>query len=164
MREKVLAKFKNTRRRDGYTVYELIIVMVILALLAVILIPMVVDNIRTAKESAEIAQTQTAAVTLQALLTMTYANEIRNPDGSSLSFNDLIRTDPEDRTNTTLTYRAYAEMHDLAGVGFGSIDQVVIEDRVTLISFRYTTPSGSLVDFNRGQYFIIELHGTPFGD
>jgi len=60
MREKVLAKFKNTRRRDGYTVYELIIVMVILALLAVILIPMVVDNIRMAKESAEIAQTQTA--------------------------------------------------------------------------------------------------------
>jgi len=164
MREKVLTKLKNTRRRDGYTVYELIVVMIILALLAVILIPMVVDNIRTAKESAEIAQTQTAAVTLQALLTMTYANEIRNPDGSSLSYDDLIRTDPEDRKNITLTYRAYAEMHDLAGVGFGEVNQVVIEDRITLISFRYTTPSGSIVDFYRGQYFIVELHGGPFGD
>jgi len=164
MRERVIPKQNKSGKRDGYIVLELVVVLVILALLAAILLPRVLDNIRIAKESAEIASTQTAAVTLQALLNMTYANEIRNPDGSSLSYNDLIRTDPEDRTNTTLTYRAYAEMHDLAGVGFGDVNQVVIEDRITLVSFRYTTHNGSIVDFYRGQYFIVELHGTPFGD
>jgi type II secretory pathway pseudopilin PulG len=163
MRDKTFPKMNNISKKDGYIVAELIVVLIIIALLAVLLIPSVIDNIRIAKETAEIAQTQTAAVTLQALLTMTYSNEIRNPDGSSLSFDDIIRIDPKDRTNTTLSYRGYAEMYDLAGIGFGSIDNVVVENRINLISFRYTTENGSIVDFNRGQYFIIELYSTFIG-
>ena len=151
------SKLKAEGKR-GYIVLELVVVLVILALLAAFLLPPVIDNIRLAKESAETAETQTAAVTLQALLSMTYANEIRNPDGKSLSLEDLTWTDANEPDNVRLTYRAYAELMELAGVNFGYISHVVVEGRVNLVSFRYETLQGSIVEFYQGQYEIIQLY------
>jgi type II secretory pathway pseudopilin PulG len=133
-------------------------VLVILALLAAILLPRVIDNIRLAKEGAEIAETQTVTVTLQALITLTYGNETRNPDGKSLTVDDLTFASWDDRKNILLTDAAIKEMEDLAGVTFGFVDRIVIENRVILVSFRYVTPHGSTIDYQQGQYFVINLY------
>jgi len=148
----------NNRRRGGFTVYEITLVLLIVALLIAFLLPRVAGNIRFAKESAEIADTQTVTVTLQALLVMTYGREITNEQGEVLNIDDLTYFDVSDRKNVKLTPAAYRAMEELAGVKFGLVEHIVLDNRTTLRQFRYTTPQGSIVDYNRGEYFIIKLY------
>jgi len=148
----------QSKRRGGFTVYELTLVLLIVALLIVFLMPRVAGNIRFAKESAEIAETQTVTVTLQALLVMTYGNEIENDQGKLLNIEDLIFFDVYERKNVRLTPEAYRAMEELAGVRFGLVEYIILENATTLKQFRYTTPHGSIVDYNRGEYFVVKLY------
>jgi len=145
-------------RKGGFTVYELTLVLLIVALLIALLMPRVVGNIRLAKESAEIADTQTVTVTLQALLVMTYGREIKDDAGNVLYIEDLTYFDLKDRSNVKLTQQAYRAMEELAGTRFGTVEYIVLENISTLMQFRYTTPHGSIVDYIRGEYFIVELY------
>ena len=151
-------KKRFNSKNGGFIVAELIVVLLIIALLAAILIPKVLGNIEVAKESAEIAETHTVTVTLQALLTMAYGNVITDSEDKPLTFSELTYFDINDRSNIKLTKRAYREMEALAGVKFGKVENVVLENNVSLMSFRYYTPNGSTVDYIKGQYFVIELH------
>ena len=144
--------------RKGFTVYEITLVLLIVALLIVFLLPRVVGNIQLAKESAEIAETQTVTITLQALLIMTYGREITNEQGELLNLEDLTYFDYDDRRNVKLTPDAYRAMEELSGVTFGLVEHIVLENRTTLRQFQYTTPQGSIVAYNMGQYFIVELY------
>jgi len=145
-------------RKKGFTVYEITLVILIVALLIAFLLPRVAGNIRFAKEAAEIADTQTVTVTLQALLVMTYGREMTDEKGEILNIEDLTYFYVHDRSNVRLTPIAYSAMEELAGVQFGLVEYIVLEDIVTLRQFRYTTPHGSIVDYNRGEYFILELY------
>jgi len=145
-------------RKGGFTVYELTLVILIVALLIAFLLPRVVGNIRFAKESAEIADTQTVTVTLQALLVMTYGRELTDDDGQVLRIEDLIYFDAHDPRNVKLTAEAYRAMEELTGLKFGTVEYIVLENISTLRQFRYTTPHGSIVDYNHGNYFVIELY------
>jgi len=146
------------RRRGGFTIYELTLVLLIVALIIAFLLPRVAGNIRYAKESAEIADTQTVTVTLQALLVMTYGREFTNEQGRTLTIDDLIYFDVTDRRNVKLTPIAYQKMKEMTGLTFGLVEYVVLENITTLRQFRYTTPHGSVVDYNSGKYFIVELY------
>ena len=145
-------------RKGGFTVYEITLVILIVALLLAFILPRVVGNIRFAKEAAEIADTQTVTVTLQALLIMTYGRELTNEQGDILKIEDLTYFYVHDRSNVRLTPEAYRAMQELAGVSFGLVEYIVLEDLTTLSQFRYTTPHGSIVDYNRGEYYILELY------
>jgi len=136
----------------------LTLVLLIVALLIAFLLPRVAGNIRFAKESAEIAETQTVTVTLQALLVMTYGNEIKNDQGKLLNIEDLIYFDVYERKNVRLTPEAYRAMEELAGVRFGMVEYIILENTTTLRQFRYSTPHGSIVDYNRGEYFVVKLY------
>ena len=144
--------------KGGFIVAELIVVLLIMALLAAILFPRVLGNIQVAKENAEIAATHTVTVTLQSLLTMTYGREIVDDNGDPLSLADLTYFDVLDRSNVKLTPVAYREMEDLAGTSFGVVERIVLKDKITLYSFRYTTTQGATVDYNSGDYFVIKMH------
>jgi len=146
------------KSRAGFTVYELILVLLIVSLLIVFLLPRVTDNIRYAKESAEISDTQTVTITLQTLLFMTYGNELTNERGEPLTIEDLTYFDTHDRRNVKLTQEAYRAMEELSGTTFGYVEYIVLENITTLQQFRYTTRQGSIVDYNKGDYFVIELY------
>ena len=149
---------KLNRRRGGFTVYEITLVILIVALLIAFLLPRVAGNIRFAKETAEITETQTVTLTLQALLVMTYGRELTNEEGKILTIEDLTYFDVQDRKNVKLTPEAYRAMEELAGIQFGWVENIVLENITTLRAFRYTTPHGSIVDYNAGEYFVLELY------
>jgi len=145
-------------RKSGFTVYELTLVLLIVALLIAFLLPRVVGNIRFAKESAEIAETHTVTLALQSLLVMTYGHEITDDQGRPLTVEDLTYFDYHDRRNLKLTPEAYRAMEELSGARFGIVEYIVLENITTLRQFRYTTPHGSIVDYNNGEYFVVELY------
>ena len=149
-------EFKYTAR--GFILVELIVVLAIVALAAAIFLPMAYSSVRVAKEKAEIAETQTATLTLQAVLTITYGKAVIGDKDGLLSITDLIYFDTDDVRNVKLTEMAYREMKDLAGVNFGVVENIVLESNIVLASFRYYTLSGSTVDYNNGQYFVVELY------
>jgi len=146
------------KRNGGFTIYEITLVLLIVALLIAFLLPRVAGNIRYAKENAEIAETQTVTITLQALLVMTYGREITNEKGEVLSLEDLTYFDIQDRKNVRLTPEAYRAMEELSGVRFGLVEYIVLENATKLMQFRYTTPHGSIVDYIMGEYFVMELY------
>jgi len=150
--------YRRKNRKGGFTIYEITLVLLIVALIIAFLLPRVVGNIRFAKESAEIAETQTVTLALQSLLAMTYGSEIKDEEGRVLNIGDLIYFDAHDRSNVKLTPEGYRAMQELVGIRFGLVEYIVLENITTLQQFRYTTPQGSIVDYNRGEYFVVELY------
>jgi len=144
--------------KRGIILVEIIVVMVVVALTAAILLPKIYGTVQLAKENAEITETQTVTLALQAVLTMTYGKANIGDKGDHLSFADLTYFDKDDISNIKLTERAYKEMSELAGVGFGDVENIVLENKITLKSFRYYTRSGSTVDYHNGEYFVVELY------
>ena len=155
---KYAVNVKCGKRRGGFTVYEVTLVLLIVALIIALIVPRVVGNIQVAKESAEIAETRTVTLTLQSLLVMTYGNEMTNEKGELLTVHDLTFFDANDRRNVQLTPEAYRAMEELAGITFGKVEYIVLENVTALQQFRYTTPHGSLVDYNQGEYFVVKLY------
>ena len=159
MKELSHERKKRIDTQGGMIVFELVFVLVIISLLLAILLPKVLENIQAAKESAEIVETYMVTISLQSLLIMTYGNEITDEDtGDQLTIADLTYFDVEDRSNIKLTYKAYREMKQLAGTNFGVVENIVLKNRITLYSFRYYTPNGSIVDYNNGRYSVTELY------
>ena len=152
-------RVKRIDTQGGMIVFELLFVLVIISLLLTILLPKVLESIQIAKETAEIVETRMVTISLQSLLIMTYGNEITDEDtGDPLTLADLTYFDIADRSNVKLTYKAYREMKQLSGVDFGVVENVVLKNRITLYSFRYYTPNGSIVDYNNGRYSVTKLY------
>ena len=66
---------KNLRKKKGFTLVEVIIVLVILAILAAILIPSLVGYIDKANEKASIANCRSFVMAAQTILSETYGED-----------------------------------------------------------------------------------------
>jgi competence protein ComGC len=144
--------------RGGFTVREFAIIVIVIGVVIAILIPLIIGNIRLAREKGEIEETRTVTITIQTLLSIANsegvtAKELNAPDDSG-----YFHTDPERDDNMTLTGNAYAAMEDLARIRFGYVDQVQMKDVYSLVSFRYRTPNGSIVQYKDGVYTVLELY------
>jgi competence protein ComGC len=152
---------RQGRARDGFTWTEFAVVVIVIAAVIVILVPVLVSNIRQAREKGEIEETRTVTIALQAILSLANGDDVSENDMHAVGDTGFFHTDPKSDDNMTLTAKAYAEMEALAMIKLGYVDRVKMRSAYTVESFRYRTPNGSLVEYQSGEYTVLELYAEP---
>jgi hypothetical protein len=122
-------------------------VLVIIILIILLILPQLLDKIETAKMNAEIAESRTATVALQTVLTMAYEDA-----GTDKILN---RTDIYNVRPTKLCRK---EMRDLADIEMGRITHIKVGAMNEVNGFVYKTLKGSIVVFDAGVYTVTDLY------
>jgi prepilin-type N-terminal cleavage/methylation domain-containing protein len=138
---------KNNISKKGFALTELLAVLVIIALLTSVLFPWTLDEIRKAKQRAEIAETRVVMLALQTLLVTSYAEERL----------DAV-LDRSNRTSIGLHPNGIEEMEYLAGIALGELYDIQMTSAYQIEGFRYTTPNGSLVVYAEGAFAVEKLY------
>ncbi|MDR0852297.1 MAG: prepilin-type N-terminal cleavage/methylation domain-containing protein [Clostridiales Family XIII bacterium] len=133
-------------RKGGFSLLELTIVILIIAILAAILLPIALRYIDDAKRNAEIAETRTVTIALQATLDLGFA------DGNTYSY--INRTDIYD---LRLSEAGQAAIENLIGTEIGAVSHIVFTEGNTLQSYEYLTLGKSVVVYDNGNYTVTEL-------
>ena len=84
----MLQSIRNLRKKKGFTLVEVIIVLVILAILAAILIPSLTGYIDKANEKAAIANCRSYVMAAQTIASETYGEQGKLSTGTSGNVND----------------------------------------------------------------------------
>lgn len=116
----MLKKLKNNKKK-GFTLVELIVVLVILAILAAMLIPALTGYINKAKEKSITAETRSAVMAAQTLVDEKYGT-IKLGDATTITYNKS--TDSKEVSDTILTQGEIKELGEVDG----EIDSVTISD------------------------------------
>ena len=94
----MLSKIRALKEKKGFTLVELIVVLVILATLAALLIPALTGYIDRANNEKIIAETRQAVMAAQTIASEEYANNVKdlsagtsvNSNGSSVTYTSAI--------------------------------------------------------------------------
>lgn len=138
---------KNRIDRKGFALIELLAVLVIIALLTSILIPWTSDEIKKAKQRAEIAEARVVMLALQTVLITSYAEERL----------DAV-LDRSSRHSIGVHPNGILEMELLAGIDLGELSDIQMTSAYRIEGFRYTTPKGSLVVYAEGEFAVEKLY------
>jgi competence protein ComGC len=149
---------KKINARGGFTVREFAALVIVVGAVIAILVPIIIGNIRMAREKGEIEETRMVTITIQSLLAMASSDGVTLRELSAPDDSGLFHIDPDRDDNMTLTGNAYAAMEDLARIKFGYVDKVQLKDIYSLASFDYRTPNGSFVQYKDGVYTVLELY------
>lgn len=108
----MIKKLKENKK--GFTLVELIVALVIIAILAAMLIPALTGYINRAKNKSIVAETRSVVMAAQTLADEAYA---KADVSGNVSF---------DKTNTATTGTTYASVANLAEVAVTNIDTIVV--------------------------------------
>ena len=108
----MIKKLKENKK--GFTLVDLIVVLVIIAILAAMLIPALTGYINRAKNKSIVAETRSVVMAAQTLADEAYA---KADVSGNVSF---------DKTNTATTGTTYASVANLAEVAVTNIDTIVV--------------------------------------
>ena len=108
----MIKKLKENKK--GFTLVELIVVLVFIAILAAMLIPALTGYINRAKNKSIVAETRSVVMAAQTLADEAYA---KADVSGNVSF---------DKTNTATTGTTYASVANLAEVAVTNIDTIVV--------------------------------------
>jgi hypothetical protein len=112
-----------------------------------LILPNLSGKIETAKTNAEIAETRTATLALQSVLTFSYADvDLRKV----LNNTDIYNVRP--------TKDCREEMKKLTGTELGQITHIKLGDAGGVTGFVYKTLKGSTVIFDGGTYTVSDLY------
>lgn len=138
---------KKKKNRKGFSLVELIVVLVIMAILAAALIPSLTGYIKKTKEQSVRSECQSAVQAAQTIASGAYAdgNGKYEVDGVALDFTD-------DVTAATAKYKTAIET--LAEVPSGTVTSVTVTDgRVIALTYtRKGTTSSYTMSGNVGTY------------
>lgn len=142
-------KKRNTlisNHNKGFSLIELIVVILFILLIAALLLPNLLDRVKDAKMSAEISEARMATLALQTVLVID-----REKEEDTI----LNRTDIYD---IRLTKDGLERVKELTGSPFGTLKEIKIDTNDKIISYKYRTVHGSLVEYMDGAYEVIDLH------
>lgn len=130
----MLNRFRSAKKKDGFTLVELIVVLVILAILAAILVPTLIGYINKAKDEKDYATAQTVRVAAQAALDEMYADGIDVTTGVAPTNERKAAAGDGDFTNSVPTYGGHVLSY--SGATYTSF---------TFTASKYAITSGNVV-------------------
>ena len=146
----MIEKIRAMKNKKGFTLVELIVVMVILAILAALLIPALTGYIDKANKEKVVAETRMVAMAVQTECSEAYGNA---GAGNALSGKWENKADETTGVNHIENIKKLAEVVDLTNKTFeatvptkGAIKTVVYNDGVYTCTYNATDKSYTTVD------------------
>lgn len=130
MLQKMQKRLAN-KDRKGFTLVEVIVVLVILAILAAIMIPALTGYIDKARERSVIAETRAAVMAAQTIASTKYASETQ---GTTVTFTDSEKTEVKTLSEVEGT------LGDITCSG-GKVNKLVYTDKTNSKTCTYTWDS-----------------------
>lgn len=145
--------YQKRKNEQGFTLIEMIVVLVIIAILAAITIPALLKYIDKAKEKQVLIDTRSICMAIQTVTTETYATD----EWKNLTFGKLQPTDTfasSTAADGTLEKKHYDEIVKLAGVSSlengGSFGAYIADDGVVSL-VTYYDGKGKVGAYFRGE-------------
>ena len=136
--------FKKLKEKKGFTLLELIVVLVILAILAALLIPALTGYIDRAKRKSIVAETRQVVMAAQTMADEEYAKSDDNGASSSI---DL------DENKVLKLAEVDGKINDLQVTG-GKVATVVYTDGKKICTYKAELAEND--DFSDGHYNVID--------
>ena len=139
--------FDKNRADKGFSLIELIVVILVILLIAAFVLPNVFSKVKETKKTSEIYE---ARMTLIALQTALVADR---EDGQR----DRI-LDRTDVYNVCPTKYGLEQMKKYAGIPIGSVSNIKVTPGDSVYGFVYYSTHESIVIYEKGEYTISVLH------
>lgn len=153
-------------RKKGFTLVEIIVVMLILAILATMFIPNMLGYIERTEETTAIMECRSTVIASQTILNQTYAYKSAEFEGIYNNTVYTIKTSSYDKDSDTINLCNYSGMTDnLNGVicglaeSDGKVTDIHTDNSCRLKTLMYTSSNGKTVQYDsdyESGYILIE--------